>query len=335
MAPSNLHPPVAFATINNISLHMGPIGLGTYGMRWFHESIDHLHPMVLGLVAPRAFRHGTMSPPLREHLDAVRLSVPPLSAQNRYRLTADTLAGPLTCRYRVRHGPRPDAPVLIYHHGVAEMPYDKTFRGIFGRRAIDAHVVALQAPFHQSWLALAKGLGTLNQFMAMGAVSIAMMEAVRRRFQERGASRCLIAGLSLGGFLALMHHLHIGAADRYVPLLAGPDIAHTMLHTPFRRLLDPAARAQAGHLRSLFDFRQAFQACDARRIFPLLARYDLDMPYEHLHPCYQQQQIPTAILERGHITGSAAFAALRRHLLSCLNPLRQPATADAPSENRS
>ena len=302
-------------------------------MRWFHESIDRLHPLVFGLLAPRAFRHGTMSPPLREHLDAVRLSAPPLSAQKRYRLSADTLAGPLTCSYRVQHGPRPDAPVLIYHHGIAELPYDRSFRGIFGRRAIGAHVVALQAPFHDSWLGLGRGLSTLNQFVAMCAVSIAMMEAVRRRFQEHGASRCLLAGLSLGGFLALMHHLHLGSADRYAPLLAGPDIAHTMLHTPFRRLLDPAAAAQAGHLQSLFDCRQAFQTSDARRIFPLLARYDLDMPYERLHPCYQEKQLPTVVLERGHITGSAAYAGLRRHLLSCLNPLRQTATADAPSEN--
>jgi hypothetical protein len=301
-------------------------------MRWFHESIDRLQPIALGLLVPRACRYGTTSPSLREHLDAVRLSALPHTASKRYHLTADTLAGPLACGYRVQLGPRPDLPVLIYHHGIAEMPYDKSFRGIFGWRTIDAHLVALQAPFHRTWLTVGKGLNTLSRFMAMCAVSIAMMEAVRCQFHEYGASRCLISGLSLGGFLALMHHIHIGTANRYVPLLAGPDLAHTMLETPFSRLIAPSVRAQTEHIRTLLDFRQAFQASDTRRIFPLLARYDLDMPYHHLHPCYLDCQVPTVTLDRGHITGSLAFTALRNHLLSCLEPLRQTTTAGAPSE---
>jgi hypothetical protein len=301
-------------------------------MRWFHESIDRLQPVALGLIAPRAFRHGTMSPSLREHLEAVRLSTLPLTASKRYALTADTLVGPLACGYRVQLGSRPDLPVLIYHHGIAEMPYDRSFRGIFGWRGIEAHLVALQAPFHRTWWTVGRGLSTVGHFMAMCAVSIAMMEAVQRQFQDYGASHSLISGLSLGGFLALMHHLHIGTANRYAPLLAGPDIAHTMLETPFARLLTPEARAQIEHIQSLLDFRRAFQASDTRRIFPLLARYDLDMPYHHLHPCYLDRQVPTVILERGHITGSMAFAALRRHLLSCLEPLRQTATTSAQSE---
>jgi hypothetical protein len=223
-------------------------------------------------------------------------------------------------------------PLLIYHHGIAEMPYDKSFRGIFGWRAIEAHLVALQAPFHHTWWTVARGLSTVSHFMAMCAVSITMMEVVRRQFQDYGAPNSLISGLSLGGFLALMHHLHMGTANRYAPMLAGPDIAHTMLKTPFGRLLTPAARAQIEHIQSLLDFRQAFQASNTRRIFPLLARYDLDMPYHHLYPCYLDNQIPTVILDRGHITGSVSFAALRNHLLSCLEPLRQTATAGTSSE---
>ncbi len=301
-------------------------------MRWFHESIDRLHPAAFGLIAPRAFRHGIMSPSLREHLAAVRLETPPCTTQKRYRLTADTLVGPLACGYRVQLGPRPDLPVLIYHHGIAEMPYDKSFRGIFGWRHIDAHLVVLQAPFHRTWLTVGKGLTTLSRFMAMCAVSIAMMEAVRRLFYDYGAPHGLISGISLGGFLALMHHVHIGTADGYAPLLAGPDIAHTMLETPFSRLLAPEARAQSEHIRSLLDFRQAFQASDTGRVFPLLARYDLDMPYPHLHPCYHTNQVPTATLSRGHITGSVAFAALRNHLLSCLEPFMQPAPAGEQPE---
>lgn len=304
-------------------------------MRWFHECIDHLQAATIRLALPQAFRHGTTSPSLREHLDAIRLSTPPITTSNRYRLTADTLAGPLACGYRVRLGPRPDLPVVIYHHGIAEMPYDKSFRGLFEWRAIDAHLVVLQAPFHHTWWTVGKGLTTISRFMAMCAVSMTMMEAVRRQFHDYGAPHSLISGLSLGGFLALMHHVHMGTATRYVPLLAGPDIAHTMLATPLGCLIAPEARAQAAHIRSLLDFRQAFQASDTHRIFPLLARYDLHMPYDHLYPCYLDRQVPTVILNRGHITGSVALTTLRKHLLSCLEPLGQTAIDSTQPENMS
>lgn len=291
-------------------------------MRWFHESLDRLHIAAIGLAMPSTFRHGTTSPSLREHLAAVRLTSPPLTAQKRYRLTAHTLAGPLDCGYRVRFGPRPDLPVLIYHHGIAEMPYDKSFQGIFGvRRNIDAHLVALQAPYHQTWWHVAKGMSTLTQFMAMCAVSIAMMEAIRRLFQDFGAPRSLVSGISLGGFLALAHHLLMGTADRHVPLLAGPDLAHVMLDTPFSRLLAPEARTPSEYLRTRLDFRRAFHDSDTRHIFPILARYDLDMPYAHFHACYAASQVPVVTMTRGHITGICAFATLRKHLLSCLEPL--------------
>lgn len=303
-------------------------------MRWFHERLDRLHIAAIELAMPRAFRHGITSPPLREHLDAIRLDLPPLTAsKKRYRLTAETLAGPLDCGYRVRLGPRPDLPVLIYHHGIAEMPYDKSFQGIFGiKRNLDAHLVAIQAPFHQTWWTVAKGLSTFTQFMAMCAVSVAMMEAIRRLFQEAGADQCLISGISLGGFLALAHHLLMGTADRYAPLLAGPDLAHVMLETPFRRLLAPEARAQAETLRGHLDFRSAFQDRETRHIFPLLARCDLDMPYAHLYPCYAASQVPVVTISRGHITGICALATLRKHLLSCLEPLIQMATANPQPE---
>jgi hypothetical protein len=122
-----------------------------------------------------------------------------------------------------------------------------------------------------------------------------------------------------------MHHLTYGTADRYVPLLAGPDLAHVMLCTPYRRFLAPQALAQADHIRSLLDFREAFQASDSSRVLPLLAGYDLDMPYAHYAACYAAGGVPVATIWRGHITGSLAFAALRAHLLACLQPLGQVA----------
>jgi hypothetical protein len=291
-------------------------------MRWFHEGIDRLHVAVTSRIAPAVFRGDLESPALSEHLAAVQLQLPPLTAARRYTLTARTLAGELEAGFQVRLGAQPELPVLVYHHGIGEMPYDKSFRGIFRRRLpIPAHLVAVRAPYHRTWLDLMPGLATLRNFLAMCAVSVTLIEKLRCLFVARGARGCVVAGTSLGGFLSLMHHLTYGTADSYVPLLGGPDIAHVMLSTHFRRFLAPSAHANAARLQALLDFRQAFQMSPTRRVFPLLARYDLDMLYTHHAACYAASSVPVVTIERGHITGALAFAAIRTHVLTCLRAI--------------
>ena len=295
-------------------------------MRWFHQSLDRLHVGLVRRVIPPVFAHESTSLPLEDHLSAVHLDVPPLridvSGPQRYRLTAETLMGAVEVRYHVRLGARPNLPVLVYHHGIAEMPYDRNFRGIFRtRQPVPAHLVAVQAPFHNSWLTLREGISTLSHFMTMCAVSVILMEAVRELLSAKGATGSVMAGTSLGGFVALLHHLRIGTADRYVPLLAGPDLAHVMLTSLLQRFLAPEALAQASHIQSLLDYRSAFQASDTQRVYPLLARYDLDVMFAHHHACYAESGVPVTSIDRAHITGSLAFRALRQHLLACLKPL--------------
>jgi hypothetical protein len=59
---------------------------------------------------------------------------------------------------------------------------------------------------------------------------------------------------------------------------------------------------------------------------PLLARYDQCFPYAHHQPEYVAKGVEMATLDRGHMTGSMAFATLRAHLLGCLRAV----AADAP-----
>ena len=288
-------------------------------MRCLHTGIDRLHVTVASWLTPPVFRHGLDSPSLQQHLEAVRFTLPPLTQGCRYPLITHTLAGQLSAGLQLRRASQPDLPVVIYHHGIAEMPYDKSFRGIFRTRLLtQAHFVALRAPFHRSWFDLIHGLATLNSFLAMCAVSIKLIEAVRRLMLGAGARGCLVAGSSLGGFLSIMHHLIYGTADSYTPLLAGPDLAHTMLHTHYRRFLARQALEHPQRLKAQLDFRHAFQRSDTRRVFPLLARYDLDMPYAHHAACFAASRVPVVTIERGHITGLFAFSALRTHLLAHL-----------------
>lgn len=304
-------------------------------MRWVHEGVDRLHAALAGLMVPKLFRQSATSRSLQEHLAAVQLKLPKLTTARHYSLHAQTLVGNLDVGFQIRLGPRPELPVVVYHHGIAEMPYSKSFLGIFRPRLpIEAHLVAVRAPWHRSWFTLFTGLQRLSNFLAMCAVSVALIEAVRRLLVARGAQSSMVTGSSLGGFVTLLHHLTVGTANRYVPLLAGPDLAHVMLCTQYRRFLAPQTLEHAERLQSLLDFRHAFASSDTRRVLPLLARYDLDMPYAHFYPCYAACGVPVVTLQRGHITGSLAFAALRAHILACLQPLLHPAkTALHPEEH--
>jgi hypothetical protein len=154
----------------------------------------------------------------------------------------------------------------------------------------------------------------------MCAVSITLIEALRQAFRARGA-RSVVAGTSLGGFVSLLHHLEHGTADRYAPLLAGPDLACSLLSTPFRAFVAPSALAEPDAVLACLDHRTAFRASDAGRVLPLLARHDQCMPYAHHQPEYAARGVEVASLDRGHMTGSMAFATLRVHLLACLSSL--------------
>ncbi|MBO0764527.1 MAG: hypothetical protein J2P50_08060 [Hyphomicrobiaceae bacterium] len=299
-------------------------------MRWFHEGVDRLYIEVMRLLIPPLFRSGSISPPLRDHLAALELQMAPLVAdRRRYTSTARTLVGDVAAGFRWRPGTNPSCPVLIFHHGLGEVPYDHTFRGIFrGRRPVDAHLVAIRAPFHRSHVDCCRGLASVSHFLAMCAVSVAHIEAVRSAFMARGARGCVVAGISLGGFLTLLHHLTYGTASCYAPLMAGPDFAYTFLSTPCRRLLAPRPAGQSLDL----DFSEAFRASDTQRIFPLLARHDVWMPFAHHQAEYAARNVPVAVIDRGHMTGSWAFADLRTHLLGLLEALAHDRLVGKPAK---
>lgn len=303
-------------------------------MRWFHEGVDRLYIGVMRRLVPPVFRRGIVSAPFQDHLAAVELRMPALGADRAYAVAARTMAGEVQAGFRWRPASSANRPVLIFHHGLGEIPYDYTFRWIFRRTPVDAHLVAVRAPFHRSYIDCCRGLASLDRFVAMCAVSVSLIEAVRLALVERGARGSVVAGISLGGFVALLHHLTCSTASRYAPLLAGPDLAHTLLSTPCRGFLAPQALTQPDHLRACLDFRQAFQTGDTQRVFPLLARHDLWMPYAHHQAFYAAKGVPVAVINRGHMTGSWAFAGLRAHLLSVLRTMPEAEGVAEPERQR-
>jgi hypothetical protein len=304
-------------------------------MPWFHEGVDRLYIGAMRRLVPPVFRRGSDSATLHDHLAAVELRMPTLAAAGRYNVTARTMVGDVQAGFRWRPASSASRPVLIYHHGLGEIPSDHTFRWIFRHRTpVDAHLVAVRAPFHRSHIDCCRGLASLSHFLAMCAVSVTLMEAVRLALAERGARGAVVAGISLGGFLTLLHHLTYGTAGRYAPQMAGPDLSHAMLSTPCRGVLAPQALARPEHLSACLDFRQAFRASDARRVLPLLGRHDLWMPYAYHQAEYAAKSLPVAAIDRGHMTGSWAFAGLRTHLMSVLRTLSEAEAVAAAEPDR-
>jgi hypothetical protein len=127
-----------------------------------------------------------------------------------------------------------------------------------------------------------------------------------------GCGRVSVTGTSLGGFVSLVHHIRFNTADAYMPLLAGPNLAHCLLESAYSRQTDRRAKA-SDYVASRLDFSAEYAGVNNGNVFPLLGRYDqLVMPAANA-AAYGTTSI--RLIDKGHFTGSTAFEALRAHIL--------------------
>jgi len=75
-------------------------------MRWLHQGIDRLQVALIGRFMPYAFRDGVESPAFAEHVAAITLTLPALSAPGRYPLSAHTLVGEVEASVQLWPGPQ-------------------------------------------------------------------------------------------------------------------------------------------------------------------------------------------------------------------------------------
>jgi hypothetical protein len=282
-------------------------------MASIHSIMDRF-PMVISSVFPKYFREGVESPAIWEHVDAVRFTAPDLTAPGDYKVTAQTQVGELEALVRVFRSPDSTAPLIIYQHGAKE--FDTSFKGIFGKQPrTDAHHVLVRAPFHENFRRFLYGIGSLSRYLAMYAVSACLMDAVIRQFRQAGCGPVTVCGTSLGGFISLVHHIRYNTADAYAPLLAGPNLAHCLLDSAYARQTAPGAKgAQRPYVQSRLDFSAEYGKVDHSNVFPLLGRFDqIVMPSANAE---SYGATPIQLIDRGHMTGSTAFALLREHIYS-------------------
>jgi len=283
-----------------------------------HALIDDLAIGLRVLFTDKFYRDGVETPPFSDHLEALELKLPPVEAAGDYEVKANTLVGEMCPGFRVHQWKGIEVPTVIHHHGAGEIPFDRGFNGIFSRKKgrIEANLILIRAAFHRSWKEFSQGNHTLASWVALLATSVSLIERLVARVRSKGSGPVLVAGVSMGGQIANLHHLHFNSADVYTPLLSGVAMAEAFEDSAYRKSISSEALERLTELREILNFEERFMEADQGNVFPLLARFDRVVRYEKHKRCYNGR--PLVTLNRGHITGSFSYSSLRKHILSHL-----------------
>jgi hypothetical protein len=237
-----------------------------------------------------------------------------LVAPGEHAVWLSTPLGEILCHVRVRLGILPQVPLLLYHHGLLEVPYTRTWYKILPKQiAFPAHLVAIQAPFHQQFKEpLGNGFASAHHIYQMFAGSLRIYELMQEIFEESGAAYTVTSGFSWGGITSLLYESLFARARATVPMFASPNLAQVMVdgaELSGRPL--PAAREV---IDRYFDFRPAYERCDRQRIFPIMGQDDLFFRFEKHAALYPSDNLQ--VLKGTHVGATLAKGkALRDHLL--------------------
>jgi len=306
-----------------------------------HIVADTLPVYLASLVFRKSklFRESLDSLSYEELLDSITLQWPQIKGEGYYEVSARTPIGELDPAFQVARWKGANYPTVIYHHGNNERPFQRrlttknTFHDIFlaGGEPFPANLIVVRAPFHRSFRLYLKHMGRLSTFTTLISVSVKMIEALRQYAAEKRTGTA-ISGISLGGWVTNLHRAFFNSADLYIPLLAGTVPGDVFTGSVYRKLTDRLALNNPEAVAEALDFEQRFAAVKENNVFPLLARYDQLIRFERQKASYGPN-IPVAVIDKGHVTGSAASSALRRHILDHLgsDPAENIGTKDGPA----
>jgi len=285
-----------------------------------HGLIDTVAISAGALFFPGYFRNKVESVSFEEHLKGISLKVPELNDEKEYNIKTSTLVGELDAAVRLVQWKGTEYPTVIYHHGAMEIPYDYGFKNIFplNKVAVPVNLFLIRAPFHTQRKSFMKGMVATENWLAMMAVSIQVIEQVIGQVRSKSDQQILLGGTSLGGFVSNLHHIHFNSADVYTPLLAGLAMHDTFLYSVYRKAVDKFPKSQPELMTRLFDFQPAFEQSGHQHnhVFPLLGKYDAIVRFEVQRDSYAGLVVET--MEKGHTTGALSYEALRKHMLDKL-----------------
>lgn len=267
-----------------------------------------------------AFSEGAVSPTFHEHLAELQFEMPPLTDGGSHNFTIESAAGPMEALYDVLLWADARAPTVIWLHKGGEAPFDRTARGVFvTERPIEANVITVRMPFHRSRKDFRSGLAYLSRFIAMMAAGVEITERLVTSPALAQSAGVMVAGYSLGGFVANRHHLHTNSATVYAPFMAGTAQGEPWLSTlPVAAI----ARQRPDALRQSLNFQNEWAAAGPHdNVHPVLGKHDLVCRWDVQRPSYGDRKV--AAWEVGHVTGWRAHARMRqktlRHLFEAAN----------------
>lgn len=271
------------------------------------------------------------SPALSEVLDATAVDThltPPYSilAPGRRPVWVRSVGESLPCQVRVQLSDNPDAPLIIFHHGFSEFPYDNSFRRIF-RRPLpqDAHVVCIRAPFHTTWgEPLREVFKSFQRIYQTFSGSLRLIELVQREFEAQGTPFTIVTGTSWGGITSLLYANLFGGVRAAVPLLSSPNLAQVILDGADRANM-PLPISREAILERL-DFTSSCRVYDPARVFPLMGQGDQFFKLESHAGAYATEPV---VVDRAHVFTTDGEASLRRHVFETLDWASQHPFADA------
>lgn len=292
------------------------------GRRKFSRQVDLLALAALGRGVPRSLdEEHTASPPLEELIEQTTVNrqktiLYNLLAPGEHAVWLNTPLGEIRCYVNVRLAIRPTAPLVLFHHGLAEIPYTATWRRILPRsQPFPAHTVAVQAPFHNHISEpLREGFSSVQRIYQMFAGSLRVYALMQEQFEDNGAAFTVASGISWGGITSLLYEAIFGKVRAAVPFFASPNLAQVMIEGS--ELIGRPLPVSREVLKGYFDFTPIMNG--SGRIFPVLGEDDLFFRLDEHAVLYSPDKLQTV---KGAHVGAAYYLRqqLRRHLLDVLD----------------
>ena len=198
--------------------------------------------------------------------------------------------------------------ILVFHHGSGDCPYHGRIRRIMGADKTGNHsgttIIATDSPYNRSKKEYFDAVRDLESFTEILAVSAALIDRIVEELRGYDKGKITVSGISLGGWVANIHHAYRNTADEYRPVFAGAAPDALFLDSAYRRLTSQKALDVSRKLTEVLNFEADFTGMGAENVFPLMAEYDQYVMLDRQKKVYLPENILT--LPKGHITGSAA-----------------------------
>jgi hypothetical protein len=212
----------------------------------------------------------------------------------------------------------PADTLVVYHHGLGEIPHDMVPRLLRRLRALGrCDLVAIKGLHHERWIETNRRLTNDRDRMLRCLVASA---SLARRIAQEGRARyrhVVMCGISMGGVISLIEACHEPTFDLYVPFLAGPDLRDVVLESGFSRTVQAGWKRRArqhGWCDGL-DLTALLRDPAGPPIRPLLAHSDRLFQVDPQRAAYAQvPRAQVATCRGGHITAAVRVDVLGRHL---------------------